>query len=128
MINLDMKINSSFYKKTSQAVIKKCESATIKKTTLEAERRCKEKSPGPGNQLPGTTYVASGHLRRGHSSEINDEEGLVKNGEHYWVYVVFGTSKMPARNYPQKVVNELSSEKYMSNTFESELRKQGVLG
>jgi hypothetical protein len=127
MINIDMKINPSFYKKTSQAIIKKCEAATIKKTTLEAEKRCKEKSPGPGNQLPGTTYKASGNLRRGHSSEINDEQGLVKNNMNYSVYVIHGTSKMPARNYPQKVGNELSSEKYMSNTFESELRKQGVL-
>ena len=127
MIDIDVKINPSFYKKLGKDLVKKCEATVIKKTTLEAENRCKKKSPGPGNQLPGTTYKASGHLRRGHSSEISDEEGLVKNSQNYAVYVVHGTSKMPARNYPKEVANELATEKYMSNIFKSELRKQGVL-
>ena len=128
MINIDVKINPSFYKKVAANIVKKCESATVKKTTLEAENRCKKKSPGPGNQLPGTTYVASGALRRAHSSEITEEQGLVKNSQNYAVYVIHGTSKMPARNYPQEVANELSSENYMSNMFLNELRRQGVLG
>ena len=127
MINIDVKINPSFYKKVAANIVKKCESATVKKTTLEAENRCKKKSPGPGNQLPNTTYKASGALRRGHSSEISEEEGLVKNSQNYAVYVVHGTSKMPARNYPKQVANELASEKFMSKAFTSELKKQGVL-
>jgi len=127
MIDIEVKINPSFYKKVNHNILKKCEANTISKTTLEAENRCKKKSPGPGNQLPNTTYKASGHLRRGHSSEITPEEGLVKNNQNYWVYVVHGTSKMPARNYPKQVMNELYSEKFMSRLFKSELKKQGVL-
>ena len=127
MINIDLKFNSSFYKKTNSQAVKKAEANTIKKTTLEAEARCKRTSPGPGNQLPGTTYKASGALRRGHSSEISQTQGLVKNSQNYAVYVIHGTSKMPARNYPQQVVNDLSSQQYMSNTFKTELRKQGVI-
>ena len=127
MIDIDVKVNPSFYRKIAHNIVKEAESQTIKKTTLEAENRCKKKSPGPGNQLPNTTYKASGHLRRGHSSEIHDDEGLVKNNQNYWVYVVYGTSKMPARNYPKDVANELSSEQYMSNTLISELKKKGVL-
>lgn len=127
MINIDVKLNPSFYKKIAHNIIKEAESQTIKKTTLEAENRCKKKSPGPGNQLPGTTYKASGNLRRGHSSEIHETEGLVKNNMNYAVYVVHGTSKMPARNYPQQVANELASEQYMSNTLMNELKKKGVL-
>ena len=46
---------------------------------------------------------------------------------NYAVYVVHGTSKMPARNYPQTVANELSKENFMSNNFLKELKKQGVL-
>ena len=127
MINVDVKVNPSFYKKIAHNIVKEAESQTIKKTTFEAENRCKKKSPGPGNQLPGTDYKASGSLRRGHSSEIHENEGLVKNNMNYWVYVVYGTSKMPARNYPQQVANELSSEKFMSNTLINELKKKGVL-
>lgn len=127
MINIDVKVNPSFYKKIAHNIIKEAESQTIKKTTLEAENRCKKKSPGPGNQLPNTTYKASGDLRRGHSSELKETEGLVKNGQHYAVYVVHGTSKMPARNYPKQVADELASERYMSNTLLNELKKRGVL-
>ena len=127
MIDIDFKFNDSFYKKTNSQAVKRAKANTIKKTTLEAEARCKRKSPGPGNQLPGTKYVASGDLRRDHSSEISEDMGLVKEGQHYWVYVVTGTSKMPARNYPLQVVNEFVTERYMSNTFKSELRKQGVI-
>ena len=109
MIQMDVEINPSFYKKVNHEILKKCESLVIKKTTLEAENRCKKKSPGPGNQLPNTTYKASGHLRRGHSSEITDEE------------------KMPARNYPKQVADELSNERYMSATLTDELKRQGVI-
>lgn len=124
--SIEVKINPSFYKKIAHDTVKKCESQVIKKTTLEAESRCKKKSPGPGNQLPNTNYRASGNLRRGHSSEISEEEGLVKNSMNYWVYVVHGTSKMPARNYPQKVANELASEHYMSNAMKKALKENGV--
>ena len=127
MIQMDVEINPSFYKKVNHEILKKCESLVIKKTTLEAENRCKKKSPGPGNQLPNTTYKASGHLRRGHSSEITDEEGLVRNSQDYAVYVVHGTSKMPARNYPKQVADELSNERYMSATLTDKLKRQGVI-
>ena len=127
MIDIDVKIDPSFYKKVNHEVIKACESTTIKNTTLEAEKRCKVQAPGPGNQLPGTKYKAVGRLRRSHSSHISDDEGLVKNSTNYWRFVVLGTSKMPARNYPQKIANELSSEKYITRTFLTELRRKGVI-
>ena len=65
MIDIDVKINPSFYKKVNPSIVKQCESSTIKKTTLEAENRCKKISPGPGNQLPGTDYKASGKKQYG---------------------------------------------------------------
>lgn len=127
MMTMEVKINPSFYKKIAHEAVKKAEAETIKKTTLEAESRFKKRAPGPGNQLPGTTYKASGDLRRGHSSEISEEEGLIRNGQKYAPYVIHGTSKMPARNYPLQVVNELSSENYMSNTMKKELKNNGVV-
>ena len=127
MIDIDVNIEQSFRRKINPQVIKTCESETIKKTTLEAERRCKVQAPGPGNQLPGTSYKAVGRLRRSHSTSISQNEGLVKNSTDYWRYVVFGTSKMPARNYPQKIANELSSEQYITRTMLTELRRKGVI-
>lgn len=127
MINVDIKINPSFRKKINHQALKAAESETIRRTTLEAEKRCKVQAPGPGNQLPGTTYKASGNLRRSHSVKISDDEGLVKNNAKYAVYVIHGTSKMPARNYPKKVMNALSSSKYITRTFLTELRRKGMI-
>ena len=127
MIDIDVDFQSSFKKKINHQIVKECESITIKKTTLEAEKRCKVQAPGPGNQLPGTKYKAVGRLRRSHSTRISDEEGLVKNSTNYWRFVVFGTSKMPARNYPQKIVNQLSSENYLTRTMLTELRRRGMI-
>ena len=127
MIDIQVDIESSFRRKINHSIIKQCEAETIKKTTLEAEKRCKVQAPGPGNQLPGTKYKAIGRLRRSHSTSISQDEGLVKNSTNYWRYVVFGTSKMPARNYPQKIANQLSAEQYITRTMLTELRRRGVI-
>lgn len=127
MIDISVDIEPSFRKKINRQAVKKAEQITIKNTTFEAEKRCKIEAPGPGNQLPGTKYKASGRLRLSHSSKISDEEGQVKNSTNYWRYVVFGTSKMRARNYPQKIAKQLSSERYMTRTFLTELRRMGVI-
>ena len=127
MIEISVDFQPSFYKKINHAAVQAAEETTIKNTTLEAEKRCKIQAPGPGNQLPGTKYKAVGRLRRSHSHNISREEGQVKNSTNYWRYVVLGTSKMPARNYPQKIANQLSSEKYMTRTMLTELRRKGVI-
>jgi len=127
MIDIQVDIESSFRRKINHSIIKQCEAETIKKTTLEAEKRCKVQAPGPGNQLPGTKYKAVGRLRRSHSTSISQDEGLVKNSTNYWRYVVFGTSRMPSRNYPQKIANQLSAEQYITRTMLTELRRRGVI-
>lgn len=124
---IEMKIQPSFYKKIDKSAVNKAKAETIKDTTLKAESECKKQAPGPGNQLPGTDYKASGRLRAGHSSDISDDEGVIHNNMNYWVYVVHGTSKMEARNYPQQICNQLASEQYMSRAFVSKLRSMGVL-
>ena len=128
-INIKVDFESSFKKKINPQAIKKAQTVTIKNTTLEAEKMCKShETPGPGNQLPGTTYKAVGKLRGGHTPHITQNEGQVRNeSAQYWRYVAFGTRKMPARNYPQKVVNQLGSKKYITRTFLTELRRMGVI-
>lgn len=116
MIDIDVVIEPSFYKKVNGSVIKECTAVTIENTTLEAESRCKKVCP-----------FETGALMRGHSTTISEEMGTVHNQQEYWVFVVFGTSKMEARNYPQLVANSLCSENYMSRTFKTQLVKKGVL-
>lgn len=115
MINVDVQINPQFYKKLSKELVKECVAETISKTTNEANERCKSTCP-----------YDTGNLSRGHEADIGDEEGYVRNDVEYAPYVIYGTSFMAPRNYPQEVVNELSSKNYMSNTFKKELLKHGV--
>ena len=127
MIDIQVELEPSFKRKINHQAVKRAEQTTIRNTTLEAEKRCKVQAPGPGNQLPGTKYKAIGRLRRSHSVKLSDDEGQVKNSTNYWRFVVFGTRKMPARNYPQKIVKQLSGENYMTRTMLTELRRMGVI-
>lgn len=115
MIDLKVEIKPSFYTKVNPKIVAEATAAMIKNTTLRAEGDCKKEAP-----------VDTGNLRRSHSSDISEMEGLVQNSAEYAVYVVHGTSKMEANNYPERVANTLASEKYMSKTFQSELKKRGA--
>lgn len=128
MIDIDIEFEPSFKRKINHQALKEAERLAIRNTTLEAEKRCKVQAPGPGNQLPGTKYKAVGRLRRTHSPHfVGEDEGQVRNNSGYARYVVLGTSKMPARNYPQKIANQLASENYVSRTILTELRRRGVI-
>ena len=113
---ISIDFNPSFYKKTDHNLIKKCMAETIKETTLQAEKRCKEEAP-----------YDTGNLRRSHSSDYSENEGAVHNSAEYAVYVVYGTYKMEARNYPAQICKELGQNKYMGNRFKQHLKEQGVL-
>lgn len=115
MINIDVQINPSFYKKVNHQIVEEATQVMIKNTTLKAEGDCKKEAP-----------YQTGNLRRSHSSDISEDEGLVQNSAEYAVYVVHGTSKMDANNYPERVANELSSKQYMSKTFKNELKRRGA--
>lgn len=116
MIDISCDIRSSFKKKVNHQSLKRAEEIMIRNTTLEAEKRCKTTAP-----------YKTGNLKRSHSTHISPQEGQVKNNANYAKYVIYGTSKMKARNYPKKVVGSLSSQKYMTRTFLTELRRMGMI-
>ena len=117
MIDIQVELKPDFKKKINHPAVKQAIANTIRNTTLQAERKCKTTAP-----------YKTGQLRRSHSTHIGPEEGQVKNSANYAVYVIHGTSKMAARNYPAKVCNELSSSNYASRELERELRSKGVIG
>ena len=108
---------NSYKKKTNPQVVKKAMQSTIRKTTLKAENGCKHQCP-----------VDTGALMRGHSTHIGADEGQVRNSMNYAKYVIHGTRRMKANNYPARVMNSLAGQKYASKTFQQELRNQGVTG
>lgn len=135
-INIEFK--DSFYKKTDPKIYDNAIRTTIKKVTLEAEKRCKKEAP-----------YKYGHLRRGHSSIIINFTGTVINRQKYWRYVVFGTKPhiikpkssdgvlrwkdddglhyakevnhpgTAANNYPQRVLKSLVHDQVAARIFNS---------
>ena len=91
----------------------KAEEECIKNITLEAEEGCINEAP-----------VDTGLLRDSHYSENEGLSGRVMNDVEYAVYVIYGTSRQSANNYPQRVVNELSGS--YSERFIEALNNMGV--
>ena len=116
MIQVSVKLSDGFLKKTDESLFKQCIEDVISNVTLEAESRCRIKSP-----------YATGNLRRCHSSDIHSMEGRVTNSAEYATYVIHGTSRMSPRNYPLEVCNELHSERYISKHASDSFAKRGLL-
>ena len=53
--------------------------------------------------------------------------GSVTNSTDYWVYVVYGTYKMSANDYPLRVVNSMISEDYFMRVTSEVLRSNGII-
>ena len=117
MIDIKVELKPEFKRKINHAAVRQAVANGIRNTTLHAEKKCKSIAP-----------YKTGQLRRSHSSRLSPEEGQVRNSANYATYVIHGTSRMPARNYPQKVCNEIASSNYASKEIEKELRRKGVLG
>jgi hypothetical protein len=116
-LTVHIEFKDSYYKKINHKAVVTAEQNTIKKTTLGAEVGCKTECP-----------VDTGALKRGHSSQINPDEGLVINRMEYAPWVIHGTRYQSANNYPSRVMKNLASQQFASKTFKQELQKQGVLG
>ena len=71
----------------------------ITKVTLEAEKECKTECP-----------VDTGNLMNSIASEIGEDEGLVKTDVEYAPYVIYGTSKMEANNFPERAMQTIEPQ------------------
>lgn len=114
-VNVEIDFTDSYKRKTNHKLIDQCVEQTIRKVTLKAEGNCKKESP-----------VRTGKLMRSHSTHIRKDEGQVVNRASYAGYVVHGTSRMKANNYPSRVMNRLASQKFASKTFKEELHSKGI--
>ncbi len=113
MFNVEITYSESFYKKLNPSVYVQAEEECVKNSTMEAEEGCISEAP-----------VRTGKLRDGHYTEIEGMNGRVMNDVEYAPYVVYGTSRQPANNYPQRVANEMSGG--YGDKFVEALRNNGV--
>ena len=100
---VEFTINDSFTKKTDASAY------------IEAMTECQSECP-----------VRTGNLRDSHSVESGEMEAAIHNSAYYWVYVVYGTSRMAANNYPQRAWNTIISQNVIEDVLKTKLKENGI--
>jgi len=137
MVNeeVTMEITPAGRRKLNPKIYEAAIKIALTQTTLKAEAECIKESPkGP-----------TGNLQRGHSHNIEDDEGQVINSEPYALWIIWGdgsshpagniyyyegkpyVSKGVPNNYPQRVLSRLAAQKYASKQLHKALKQQGVI-
>jgi len=114
-MGLEITINESFNKKTDPDAYRKAMVDTVSEVTQKTMEECQAECP-----------VRTGNLRDSHTYEADDMEATIRNSAEYWIYVVYGTSRMSANNYPQRAWNTIISQDVIGEIFKSKLNENGI--
>jgi len=112
---VEITINESFTKKTDPEAYSKAMVDTVSDVTQKTMEECQAECP-----------VRTGNLRDSHSVESDGMESTIRNSAEYWIYVVYGTSRMAANNYPQRAWNNIISQDVIGEIFKSKLNENGI--
>ena len=112
---VEITINDSFTKKTTPDSYIEAIKGTVNDVSQRTMEECQAESP-----------VRTGNLRDSHSVESSDFEATIRNSAEYWIYVVYGTSRMSANNYPQRAWNTIISQDVIGEIFRNKLKEQGI--
>ena len=112
---VEITINDSFNKKTDPEAYLEAIRGTVSEVSEKTMLECQSECP-----------VRTGNLRDSHSVEADDMEATIRNSAEYWMYVVYGTSRMAANNYPQRAWNTIISQDVIGEVFKSKLKENGI--
>ena len=112
---VEFTINDSFTNKTNPDAYLQAMQSTVSEVSEKTMEECQSECP-----------VRTGNLRDSHSVESSDMEASIHNSAEYWIYVVYGTSRMAANNYPQRAWNTIISQDIIGETFKAKLNENGI--
>ena len=115
-MNIEVIYEQSYYDKTDPTNYTSMMEDVVTGTATEGMELCMSECP-----------VDTSLLRDSHEVESNGLEAVILNSTDYWMYVVYGTYKMSANNYPQRVVNQLMSSDFIENLVNESLSEKGIL-
>lgn len=115
ILRLDVIYGGSYYNKVNPSNYVASFEEVIDGRTNDAMDLCMTECP-----------VDTGNLRDSHDVDVDGLTGRVTNSAEYWVYVVYGTYKMSANNYPVRVSNQLKSIG-IEDRLNTALRNNGIL-
>lgn len=127
-IRWHMDINDSARKKLSKVHAIGAMEESMRETFRELRDRCVLEAPGPGrSRTPNPT----GNLRRNHIYEVTNTGGSInailkntarsKNGEHYWIFLQYGTSRMEADPYLTRALDAVNPEQKIVEKFKKRM-------
>ena len=116
MINIDVELEDSFYKKINHAALEKAIDKGLDHGIHDAENTCKREAP-----------IDTGNLRR---SIHKNKPGkgtveLIAPNAPYWVYVQYGTSKMDDNPFVTRTAKQIAPK--IPKYIREELKNEEVL-
>lgn len=122
-IKWKMKINQSAHKKLSKALAIAAMESAMRETMRELRDALAEEP----------TPKKTGNLRRSHTYEVNMEgkgvkaqiknNARTKNGDPYWFYVNFGTSRMTGRHFLEQTLDNVKPSEKIVEKFKKQMRQ-----
>lgn len=97
-------------------------------TLNDAENVIKREVPRPGHSRSRSKppYIPTGNLQRSiHKNKPGKCKGELRSNVPYWVYVQYGTSKMPANPFVTRTVRKIKPK--LAQYVMEELKRAGVL-
>ena len=116
MININVEYGEGYYVKLNNSFYNSVFEDVISEVTNNAMELCMEECP-----------VDTGLLRDSHSVSIDGLTGSVENSTDYWIYVVYGTYKMSANNYPERVASQIISSNTIVDIVNNALSENGII-
>lgn len=112
---VDITFNDSYTKKMDTSLYLNAIRDTVSEVAQETMLECQSECP-----------VRTGNLRDNHAVESDEFSATITNSAEYWVYVVYGTSRMASNNYPSRAWNNMISQNRVGQIFTSKLNDNGI--
>lgn len=116
MFTIKVEFTDSFYNKTDASIYQDSMTEVIEFTANKINEAIKNEAP-----------VRTGNLRDGHIVRVNGLTASILNDVDYAPYVIYGTSRQPANNYPQRAINHMNITGEAKSLFSQSLITKGVL-
>ena len=89
--------------------------------TRKAEEFCKARPEDGG------APVRYGFLSASTSSDLSEKlTKYLRNNMEYWIYVVHGTSKQKANNFPRRAYQRIIAENWLPRIVSTVIKKRGL--
>lgn len=112
---VDITFKDSYTKKMDASLYVDAIQDTVSEVAQETMTECQSECP-----------VRTSNLRDSHAVENSEFSATITNSAEYWMYVVYGTSRMASNNYPSRAWNTMISQNRVGEIFKNKLNEKGI--